>query len=440
MINAMSRLLLAISIALVPASAVAGVNKPSEFDVLHYDIDLQPNFASKEIAVIESIRFKSLVDGLGTVSFTTSALEVAAELNGEKLETAVAGDRRIIRLHNPMRAGEIATLQLAVRAKEPKGFVMNADTVYTNYFTCHVIVCDQDRPGDKATVDLTLDLPAAMTAAVGPGRLISHETLGGLGRWRFRETRPTSPYLVGFAAGSFESVILDKHWPALKILANKGVESFRVRALFRDTRRMLRFFERKSGVPYDAPHYTQLLVDGDEAQEAARHSIIGMENIEPILKDPHEDWVIAHELAHQWWGNSLTCADWSELWLNEGLTVFMVAAYKEQRWGRAAYNRELDLARKRWDAAKTQGFDVPLSWKGEYPSLKLKRAMAYAKAVVFFDTLRTQLGDETFWRAIKDYTRTHKDSVVTAIDLERSFEQTSGRDLKPLFAEWVFGR
>ena len=53
-------------------------------------------------------------------------------------------------------------------------------------------------------------------------------------------------------------------------------------------------------------------------------AIIGTEMIEPILTDPTEDWVIAHELAHQWWGNAVTCADWSELWLNEGLTVFMV--------------------------------------------------------------------------------------------------------------------
>jgi aminopeptidase N len=182
-----------------------------------------------------------------------------------------------------------------------------------------------------------------------------------------------------------------------------------------------------------------VLVDGDEAQEAARHSIIGKEEIDPILIDPHEDWVIAHELAHQWWGNSLTCADWSELWLNEGLTVFMVAAYKEQRWGRAAYDHELELANKRWAAAKAQGFDVPLSWKGEYPSLKLKRAMAYAKSVVFLDKVRTDLGEAVFWRAIKSYTRAHRDGVVSAIDLERAFEKASGKRLAPLFAEWVFG-
>ena len=209
--------------------------------------------------------------------------------------------------------------------------------------------------------------------------------------------------------------------------------------MFADTRRMLEFFEQKSGVHYDEVAYTQVLVDGDEAQEAARHSIIGADEIEPILKDPKEDWVIAHELAHQWWGNSLTCADWSELWLNEGVTVFMVAAYKEQRWGREAYDRELALANQRWAKAKEQGFDVPLSWQGEYPSLKLKRAMAYAKAVVFLDKLRTDLGEKTFWQAIKTYTRAHKNGVVTARDLQTAFESVAGKTLSPIFNEWVYG-
>src|SRR5262249_1087953 len=144
--------------------------------------------------------------------------------------------------------------------------------------------------------------------------------------------------------------------------------------------------------------------------------------IAPILDDPHEDWVIAHELAHQWWGNAITCADWRELWLNEGLTVFMVAAYKEMRWGKPMYERELQLANKRWSTAKEQGFDVPLSWTGNYPSLKLKRAMAYAKAVVFLDVLRHDLGDDAFWRGIQAYTRDNWNGTVTARDFQSAME------------------
>jgi aminopeptidase N len=190
-------------------------------------------------------------------------------------------------------------------------------------------------------------------------------------------------------------------------------------------------------VPANGTHYTQVLVAGSAAQEAASHSTIGLGEIEPILSDPHEDWVIAHELAHQWWGNAVTCADWRELWLNEGFAVFMTAAWKEARWGRADYERELALAQKRWAAAKAEGFDVPLSWSGVYPSLKLKRAMAYAKAVVFLDTLRRDLGEDAFWRGVRLFTRANWDRAVSARHLKAAMERAAGRDLSPLFAAWV---
>lgn len=60
----------------------------------------------------------------------------------------------------------------------------------------------------------------------------------------------------------------------------------------------------------------------------------------PVLADPTDDWVIVHELAHQWWGNLISCATWQDFWLNEGITTFMTAAWKEHRFGRAAYDAE----------------------------------------------------------------------------------------------------
>ena len=206
-----------------------------------------------------------------------------------------------------------------------------------------------------------------------------------------------------------------------------------------DTRAMLDFFEQKARVKFQGSSYTQFLIRGSEAQEAASHAVIGLDEITPILDDPREDWVIAHELAHQWWGNAVTCANWSELWLNEGVTVFMVAAWKEKRWGRASYDREIELAHKRWQTAKDSGFDVPLSWQGKYPSLRLKRAMAYAKSVVFLDRLRQELGENVFWNAMGRYTKRHFNSSVTAVDLKQAFETEAGRSLKTLFDEWVFG-
>ena len=158
-----------------------------------------------------------------------------------------------------------------------------------------------------------------------------------------------------------------------------------------------------------------------------------------MLSDPTEDWAIAHELSHQWWGNAVTCADWSEFWLNEGFATFMTAAWKEHRWGRAAYDREMAIAKKRWYASAVAGFDKPLAWKGQYPSLKVRRGIQYSKGALFLDALRRELGETAFWKGVRLYTRAHLGGTVTSRDLQRAMEKASGQRLQPLFDRWVYG-
>jgi len=429
------RLLLAL---LILATANARADEP-RFDVTSYDVEITPDFDSKSISGTERIRFTSLADGLDTINFSANTLTVYASINGDSMVSQeIVGDRRVFHLPEPVAKGEAATLLVTFRGMAPKGLVFDGRTVSANYFTCDYMICDQDRTADRAHLSLALTLARDMVS-IAPGRLQrTTPAASGMKTMHWRTTQPRSAYLFGFAAGDFQRITLPSHKPTLDVLTI-AAPAAQVQDMFADTRRMLEFFEHKAGVPFPGNTYTQVLVRGSEAQEAASHAVIGLPEIEPILKDPHEDWVIAHELAHQWWGNAITCADWSELWLNEGLVVFMVAAYKEQRWGKADYARELELANKRWQAARDQGFDVPLSWKGKYPSLRMKRAMAYAKSVIFLDTLRSNLGEDIFWRALKRYTRDNFNRTVTATDLQRAFETESRQDLTAQFNHWVFG-
>lgn len=179
-------------------------------------------------------------------------------------------------------------------------------------------------------------------------------------------------------------------------------------------------------------------MEGDAAQEASSFSILGWNGLEPMLTDPQEDWLIAHELAHQYWGNLLTCAEWSHFWLNEGLTTFLVAAYKQERWGAKAYQRELGLFQARRAKAAAAGFDVPLTFAGDYPSLSVKRAVVYSKGALFLAALRERLGDRVFWAGLSRYTRAFAGRSVTSADFQHSFERESRQDLSRLFAEWVY--
>jgi aminopeptidase N len=211
-----------------------------------------------------------------------------------------------------------------------------------------------------------------------------------------------------------------------------------LRAKFAPTNEMLRFFESKSGVAYPHNEYTQVLIPGSEAQENTSFSVIGNENLNPILTNPQEDWVIAHELAHQWWGNLVTCKSWKHFWLNEGITVYMVAAYKEHRWGKSAYDNEIQIIRKRYQKAIDAKFDVPLTYAKEYPSLQMKRAIAYSKAAIFLDTLRSSIGDKPFWRGLRLFTQKHQGGGVVSKDFQDAMQVASGKDLSSLFNKWVY--
>jgi len=259
----------------------------------------------------------------------------------------------------------------------------------------------------------------------------------GLGRFVWEEARPHSTYLYGFAAGQLTRATLHAEQTELRLfgvdIPEPGLE-----ARFRATVGMLRFLEERATIALPRATYTQILVPGSAAQEKSSFSLIGRDELDPILVDEADGWVIVHELAHQWWGNLITCKDWSHFWLNEGITTFMVAAYKEQRWGAAAYARELARLRERHARAIDANFDVKLAFAGDYPSLGIRRAITYSKAALFLDLLRRELGDPAFWSGLGRFTRDRAGQTVESRDFQRDFEAASGRDVSDLFKTWVY--
>src|SRR3546814_16397149 len=110
---------------------------------------------------------------------------------------------------------------------------------------------------------------------------------------------------------------------------------------------MVAFLSAKAGMPLPVADYSQLLVEGDEAQEAATYSVLGSDALPRQPDDPSQDWAIVHELTHQWWGNLITCETLKDFWLNEGITTFMTAAWKrseERRVGKEC----VSTCRSRW--------------------------------------------------------------------------------------------
>jgi aminopeptidase N len=418
--------------------SAAAPSPTADLDVLHYTLTVTPDFDRRSISGETHISFRSQRDALAEIRFSANSLIVdRATMKGQPVRVSRGNEDIVMTLPQPLPRGQAATLAIAFHGVPARGLVFGARSVYTSYFTCDWMFCVQDRPGDKATIHLTVVVPKGMTS-VGVGvRGAVTAAAPGLEAHTSRETRPYSSYVYGFAAGDFH-VVSERQANVELVYLSETLSPERLRALFASTGAMVRFFEEKAGVGLPHGRYVQVHAPGTVAQEADAFSVIGDDMVSPVLGNPQEDWVIAHELAHQWWGNLVTCADWNEFWLNEGITTFMVAAWKEHRWGRASYDREMDLARQRVDAAATAGTSVPLTSPGPFPSLSARRAIAYSKGALFMDRLRRELGEQKFWAGLRSFTRSYAGTTVVSRDFQRAFERASGRDLGALFDEWVY--
>lgn len=398
----------------------AGACAAQAFTAERYELQLRPAVPAQVLFGQARISLRAGAAPAAFVDLPAPALQLLAVQVGERPAIAqrTAEGWRITFTEAEARSATL-TLDIQYRAGASEGLVFGDELVYTAFHTCRWMPC-AGNDLSRAAVSVELLLPPNWNS------VSTHQGAA----------QPYALYTAGFAAGRFLALVDDAE-PRLRYLVH-GDDEDTARAKFRDSARMLAFFEDKAGVPLPQPAYTQVLLPGAAAQEASSFALIGHRMLDAITTDPKDDWVIAHEMAHQWWGNLITCASWRELWLNEGLVTFMTAAWKQERWGEAEYQREMKLARERWQRARDAGWERPLSWAGDYPGLALRRAVQYSKGALFFDALRRELGEAAFWDGLRRYTRAQFGRSVTARDLQAAFEASAGRSLKPLFDAWVY--
>ena len=431
--------LLAVPFATAAAAQVPVPAPGDGFEVERYEVALRPDLATAALSGSETVRLRSTRDGLDRLVFSPNALRIsAATVDGRPLAASSTSEGIAFVLPRPLDAGETATLAFRMSGVPARGVAKAGAGLYTSYFACDWMVCLQDRPGDKAHFSLDLYLPAG-TASLGVGRALpARRAPDGLVRHRWRSTRPYSAYLFGFAAGPFRQASARSEAGQLVYLDGTGQDRD-LGAMSARAPAIARFLSDKAGMGFPDRRYAQLLVPGREAQEAATFSLIGEEELDQERQQPDYAWIVAHEMAHQWWGNLVTCASWRDFWLHEGIATFMVAAWKEHAFGRPAYEEELDGARRRMESARAAGFDKPLAWQGKYPSLGIRRAIQYGKGALFMDHLRKAVGEAAFWDGLRTFTRRHAGKTVTSRDFQAAMEQASGRDLRASFEEWVYG-
>ena len=157
-----------------------------------------------------------------------------------------------------------------------------------------------------------------------------------------------------------------------------------------------------------------------------------------VLKDGTETNLISHELAHQWWGNRITCESWNHLWLNEAIATYMSAAYNEYRFGKDKYDKDIASYFNVYNDIKRRGKDKSLIFEDWSNPSKDDRNIVYFKGAYVLHLLRQEIGDETFWDCIKNYSQQYFDKTVTTADFRTIIENISGKNMDRFFNEWIY--
>jgi aminopeptidase N len=419
--------------ALAQGAARAGAN----LDVLHYTARIEPDIGAKSLRGQVSIRLALRSDGAQQLEFDAGDLDIervgerGQALNFEKVE-----QRLRVRLPKPGAAGERHEIDIAYRGTPRHGLEFHSERgeVYTIFSTSQWLVCI-DAPSERASLDLTLTVPSGLKA-VGNGRLVAKSALGGRrDSYRWRQDMAMPSYVYGFAAGRYAEAGATGENGALRFLS-ADLQAAQLRRVFADSADMMRFFGRRAGIRYRGD-YTQALVAKTVGQELDGFSLMSEAYGREVLEKPENESLIAHELAHQWWGNMVTSRDWGHFWLNEGFANFMAAAYMQHRFGDAAYRERVDAWKRRVDKLRESGKDHALVYASWNKPSADDRAVVYQKGAYVLHMLREELGERAFWRGIRAYTRAYYGHSVVTADFRAAMERASGRDLGGFFARWV---
>ena len=415
--------------------AVAGAG----FDVERYRLQLRPDIQAGTLSGQMLIFAKARRDGLEAVVFDAGELEIAhVREDGDDLAFTREGSQLRIRLPKPARAGTRLRFEIAYSGRPKHGLQFHPQRreLYTIFSTSQWMVC-VDAPAERAAFELVLILPRDLRVAANGRAFPARDIEGGLRAHRWRQSEPMPSFLYGFAAAPYHEAVERQGGTRLHYLSI-DLDRERLLKTFADTRDMLRFFEHRAGFPYRGD-YAQVLVARTVGQEMAGLAAISEEYGAKVLDDPQNRALLAHELAHQWWGAALTCRDWGHFWLNEGFANFMAAAWLEHRFGEAAYRAQVEGWERRVQRLRTESVDHPLVYARWFRPTSNDRAVVYQKGAYALHLLRLRLGEDRFWRGIRAYTRAHRGGSVTTEDFRRAMERASGENLADFFAEWVEG-
>lgn len=315
-------------------------------------------------------------------------------------------------------------------------FVPESEETYTVFSTSQWMVCN-DSPSDRAKFKIGLSIPSDKQC-IASGTLAHTSEKGDRIEYSWVQDYESPSYTYGFAIGSFNRS-QEVHGKISLNYYSAAYKTKELETIFLLTGEMIDFFEAKSGVPYIQSSYSQIPI-GSHYQEMSGFSVLKEAYGRLAIKDSTETNLISHELAHQWWGNMITCETWKHFWLNEGIATFMSAAFNEYKFGKYKYESDINSYRKVYESIRDMGKDKALIFADWSNPTREDRDLVYFKGAYVLHLLRMELGDKDFWDGIKFYSQKHFGKSVVTMDFQIALEECTGRDLNEFFTKWVFGK
>lgn len=442
-------------VALFPVLLSGELNETPDryFDVIHSKIDIRVDINRGMVAGEVTHRVTPLRTGLNELFFHASDMNITEVLleKDESLAFTVDEDGVLISLKTIPSTSDTFEVSLSYEAYPTRGvYFIRPDSLYPEKHTQawtqgedtdnHYWVPLYDYPNERATFEVMLTVDKPFTG-LSNGALINVSENDDTRTFHWHESYPMVPYLISFVVGEYQE--FEQNTDQVPIGYWVYPEHTREDALrsFGKTPDMMKFFNNLTGIDYPYEKYDQVIIEdfmwGGMENITLTHQTDRTMHPETARPDHTSDGLVAHELAHQWYGDMITTRNWANIWLNEGFATFLTYVWLEEDRGNdeAEYDR-MDMIRniRRLDSYRRR---PTVEYNYTY-SMDLFNGNVYDKGAVILNMLRTYLGETDFWRAIQVYTKDNMFKNVETADLKKTFEEVTGQNLYWFFDQWLY--
>jgi aminopeptidase N len=423
-------------------------------DVLHYAFSIGLSDATDQIDGEATVDLRFVREGaLGfeldlanaTPERQGRGMVVSAVTRGaEPLTFEHAGDRLRVTLATPSRRGERASFTVRYHGTPASGLLIGKNkhgdrTFFSDDWPnkARHWLPTLDHPYDKASCEFRVTAPAHYQV-VSNGLRVEETDLPGERRLtHWRQSVPIATWLYVLGVSPFAVQRLGEH-------EGRAVETWvfpqdRDQGFFdfaEPTLAVLDFFSRKVG-PYSYEKLANVQANGVRGGMESATAIFYGDDSVTGKRSPRWRNVVIHEIAHQWFGNAVTEADWDDVWLSEGFATYFTSLFIEHAYGREAFLESLKASRDAVRAFETKRPGYRIVHDNLSDMTQVTTRQTYDKGGFTLHMLRGLMGDEAFWRGIRDYYARYRDGNATTDDFRRTMEEASGRELGWFFDQWL---